>query len=50
MSAPVTEISVAARLQTLVDWERAPRGAMRVDLEPQRDLLRRLGEKLEYAL
>ncbi len=44
MSAPVTEISVAARLQTLVDWERAPRGAMRVDLEPQRDLLRRLGD------
>lgn len=37
--APVQE-----RLQSLVDWERVPRGAMRVDLAPQRDLLARLGQ------
>ena len=32
-----------ARLDTLTDWERRPRGAMRVGLEPMLDLAERLG-------
>ena len=36
----LTEAS--ARLDALTDWERRPRGAMRVDLEPMRDLAGRL--------
>jgi dihydrofolate synthase/folylpolyglutamate synthase len=32
------------RLQTLVDWERADRARMRVDLAPEIDLLARLGQ------
>lgn len=43
-ATPACIAGVAARLQALVDWERGPRGAMRVDLAPQRDLLARLGE------
>jgi len=32
------------RLAALVDWEAGPRAAMRVGLEPERDLLARLGD------
>ncbi|WP_442075115.1 bifunctional folylpolyglutamate synthase/dihydrofolate synthase [Rhizobium johnstonii] len=33
-----------AELDQLTNWERRPRGDMRVDLEPMRDLARRLGD------
>ncbi|MGR9203115.1 bifunctional folylpolyglutamate synthase/dihydrofolate synthase [Rhizobium leguminosarum] len=33
-----------AELNQLTNWERRPRGDMRVDLEPMRDLARRLGD------
>ena len=33
-----------AELDQLTDWEQRPRGGMRVDLEPMRDLTRRLGD------
>ncbi len=33
-----------ARLDALTDWERRPRGKMRVGLEPMRDLAARLGD------
>ncbi len=33
-----------ARLDALTDWERRPRGAMRVGLEPMQDLVGRLGD------
>jgi dihydrofolate synthase/folylpolyglutamate synthase len=36
--------AVLDRLDRLTDWEKRPRGGMRVGLDPMRDLLRRLGE------
>ena len=36
--------SVLQRLDSLVDWERAKRAAMCVDLSPQLDLMQRLGQ------
>ncbi|MGX7708137.1 bifunctional folylpolyglutamate synthase/dihydrofolate synthase [Methylobacterium sp. Gmos1] len=36
--------AILARLDRLTDWEKRPRGGMRVGLEPMRDLLARLGE------
>lgn len=44
MELAVREGAIDARLQALVDWEQVPRGAMRVDLAPQADLLARLGQ------
>ncbi|MDE1949817.1 MAG: bifunctional folylpolyglutamate synthase/dihydrofolate synthase, partial [Burkholderiales bacterium] len=41
--APTLE-ALWPRLQQLTDWERAERSRMRVDLEPERDLLARLGQ------
>ncbi|WP_244936585.1 bifunctional folylpolyglutamate synthase/dihydrofolate synthase [Methylobacterium currus] len=35
--------TVLGRLDRLTDWEKRPRGGMRVGLEPMRDLLHRLG-------
>ena len=35
---------VTARLDALTDWERRPRGTMRVGLEPMLDLATRLGD------
>jgi dihydrofolate synthase/folylpolyglutamate synthase len=36
--------SILVRLDRLTDWEKRPRGGMRVGLDPMRDLLARLGE------
>ncbi len=36
--------AVLDRLDRLTDWEKRPRGGMRVGLDPMRDLLARLGE------
>ncbi len=36
---------VLARLDRLTDWERRPRGGMRVGLAPMHDLLARLGAR-----
>lgn len=42
--ASATAASVMQRLALLVDWERAARAQMRVDLSPASDLLARLGD------
>src|ERR1700754_2681946 len=46
--APAAETSdlsrAMARLDALTDWERRPRSAMRVGLEPMQDLAARLGD------
>ena len=44
-AAPRVELAaVLARLDALTNWELRPRGGMRVDLEPMRDLMRRLDD------
>lgn len=40
---PLHTLASGPRLQALVNWEAAPRSGMRVNLEPVRDLLARLG-------
>ncbi len=40
-------VSALARLDAAINWERADRGAMRVDLSPMEDLVARLGDPHE---
>jgi dihydrofolate synthase/folylpolyglutamate synthase len=44
MAANRDLLKAMARLDALTDWERRPRSAMRVGLEPMRDLAARLGD------